>query len=211
MAPLVERFVHRHILGLQPDPDHWPVPHDVGGLAVPAGMTFSDDAGQTLILANEFYPTWPRRRTAIGAHAYRFEENGELDCGWRLADVAARFLRDRCPRGFDLAVIVPPPDTYGCRRILPWVAERLARVLDIQFKPALFETACPLAAHPDRTRRPTLPITEIFQISHTPDVPLKDARVLLLDWRRHSGKTLLILARILRKCGAEVMRFTWLG
>jgi hypothetical protein len=211
MAPLVERFVNHHILGLQPDPDHWPVPHDVGSLPVPTGTTLSDDAGRTLILANEFSPTWPRRRTVAGAHAYRFEENGEFDCGWRLTDVAARFLRTRFPRAFDLAGIVPPPDTYGVRRVLPWVAERLARSLDIPFEPVLFETTCPLAAHPDRTGRPTRPMTGIFQINDTLDVRLKDSRVLLMDWRRHSGKTLLILARMLRRKGAEVVRFAWLG
>ena len=54
VAPQAGRFINRNILGLQPDPDHWPMPHNAGSLPVPTGITLSDDAGQTLILDREF-------------------------------------------------------------------------------------------------------------------------------------------------------------
>ena len=211
VAPQAGRFINRNILGLQPDPDHWPMPHNAGSLPVPTGITLSDDAGQTLILDREFTRAWPRRRTAIGAHAFRFEENSEYDCGWRLANVASRFIRRHGTPEFNLAGIVPPPDTFGHLRVLPWAAQRLTQLLEIAFQPKLFETAGPLAVHPDRARRPTLPLTEMFRIGNTSATQLTDTRVLLIDWRRHSGKTLLTLARMLRKKGAQVVRFVWLG
>jgi hypothetical protein len=211
VAPQAGRFINRNILGLQPDPDHWPMPHNAGSLPVHRGITLSDDTGQTLILDHEFTRAWPRRRTAIGAHAFRFEENSEYDCGWRLADVASRFLRRHGTPKFDLAGIVPPPDTFGHVRVLPWVARRLALLLGSSYQSDLFETTCPLAVHPDRVRRPALPLTEMFRIGNASITQLKDARVLLIDWRRHSGKTLLTLARMLHKKGAQVVRFVWLG
>ena len=211
VAPQVERFINRHFLGLQPDPDQWPAPLDLNRLTVPAGIVLNDETGQTLILSHEFMPAWHRRRTAVGAHAYRFERNGEYDCGWRLAGVAARFIRRHGHSALDFAGIVPPPGAYGSRRVLPWVAERLARTLDIAFEPSLFETACPLGNHPDVTKRLLLPLTEMFRINDAYDSKLANARVLLIDWRLHRGRTLLTLARMLRKKGAEVLRFTWLG
>ncbi len=211
VAPQAERFINRNILGLQPDPDHWPMPHNCGSLPVPEGMTLNDDTGQTLILDREFMSTWPHRRTTIGAHVFRFEENSEYDCGWRLADVASRFIRRHGGPEFDLAGIVPPPDTFGHVRVLPWVARRFAQLLKVSFQPDLFETTCPLSVHPDRQRRPALPLTEMFRIGNASITQLKDARVLLIDWRIQNGKTLLTLARLLRKKGAQVARFAWLG
>lgn len=211
VAPQVERFINRNILGIEPDPDHWPAPPDCGSLPVPDGITLADDAGETLILGREFTSGWPHRRTVIGAHAYRFEENGEYDCGWRLADVASRFIRMHSASNFDLVTIVPPPDTFGHVRVLPWIAKRLAQMLEIAYQPELFEAAGPVAAHPDLVRRPTLPLTEMFRIGNANVARLKGARVLLVDWRRHKEKTLLTLARMLRKKDAQVTRFVWLG
>ncbi|MBI5868786.1 MAG: phosphoribosyltransferase [candidate division Zixibacteria bacterium] len=33
---------------------------------------------------------------------------------------------------------------------------------------------------------------------------------MLIDWRYHHGRTLSTLARMLRRSGAEVVRFVWL-
>ena len=95
--------------------------------------------------------------------------------------------------------------------MLPWVAERLTLIMDIPYEPSLFETACPLGSHPDVSRHLPLPLTEMFRINDACVSKLENARVLLIDWRLHSGRTLLTLARMLRKKGAEILRFTWLG
>lgn len=210
VVPQLERFINRQILGIEPDIDHWPPPPDVGSLPVPAGLILSDEAGQTLILGHESSATRPRRRTVMGAQAFRFEKNLEYDCGWRLCDVAARFIRRHTDEPFDCLTIVPPPDTFGQIGILPWLAARLAQSLGISYQPDIFETTSPLAVHPDASRRATLPLTETFRIGRAHAGNVKDARVLLIDWRHHSGRTLLTLTRMLRKKGAEVVRFVWL-
>lgn len=211
IVPQLERFINRQILGIEPDPDHWPAPPDLGSLAIPAGTFLSDDAGQTLILGCEYSSGWPRRRTVIGAQAFRFENNHEYDCGWRLCDVAARFIRRHASDDFNLLTIVPPADTYGQLRSLPWLAGRVAKSMEIPYLPDVFESVGPLAVHPDALRRPTIPLTELFRVADSHAPRLKNSRVLLIDWRRHSGRTLLTLTRMLCGKGAAVVRFAWLG
>jgi len=75
----------------------------------------------------------------------------------------------------------------------------------------MFVTAGPLAVHADSVRRPTLPMTEMFRIEADHASRLDGVHVLLIDWRRHSGRTLLTLTRMLRRKGAQVVRFVWLG
>lgn len=211
LAPEAERFIYRHILGVQPDPDHWPQPDDVGMLPVPNGIVLTDKAGRTFILDREFSELWHHRRTAVGAAAFRFAENGEYDCGWRIADVAARFV-ERCdPTAFDCVTIIPPPITFGQTRILPWIGARLAQILNVANEPSLIETTAPIAAHPDLARKPALLTNEMFNISQATAPYLAGSRVLLIDWRYHKGHTLLAIARMLRKRGADVTRFAFLG
>ncbi len=211
VAPQLERFINRQILGIEPDPDHWPIPHDVASLSVNGGFTLTDEAGPTMILGCEFTPKRLRRRTVTGAHAYRFEENLEYDCGWRLCDAAARFIRREMAGAINYVTTVPPPDTFGQVRVLPWLAQRLANLLQVDYLPNLFVTSGPLAVHPDLVRRPALPLAEMFRLNPECPARLDGARILLIDWRRHSGRTLLTLTRMLRRKGAEVARFAWLG
>jgi hypothetical protein len=211
VVPDLERLLNRHVLGVQPDPDAWPRPRDIGRLPTPTGIETVDDDGRMLILAREFTHAWHRGRTAIGAHAYRFEQNREYDCGWRLADVAARLLAAEEATPIDLVTIVPPPDTYGRRRVLPWIAARLADLLDAKYEPNLLSTVCPLAKHPDIAQRLKLAPTDVFRINDTVNVPLDGQRVLLTDWRHYRGKTLRLLSRLLGKQGADVIRFAFLG
>jgi hypothetical protein len=205
------RFVNRHVLGLQTDPDFLPQPSDCASIPVPLGFSAGDDAGPVWILDKEYLPAWHHRRTVVGAQAYRFEYNEEYDCGWRLADVAARFLRMQVG-GDDPAIvtIVPPPAVYAPVTVLPWLGTRLSQLLNLRFAPALFDVACPLHAHPDTIRHPRLPLSEVFRISGEAGVDLEGQRVLLIDWRYHQGRTLSTLARLLRRRKAEVVRFAWL-
>jgi hypothetical protein len=211
VGPDLERFLNRYVLGQQPDPDAWPRPRDIGRLPAPTGIETVDDDGCTLILAREFIHGWPRRRTAIGAHAYRFERNREYDCGWRLADAAARFLVAKEAVPVDLVTIVPPTNTHGSRQVLPWVAQRMAELLGALYEPNAFIAVCPLAKHPDIAQRLKLPPAEVFRMNDAVKPALDGQRVLLTDWRRNRGKTLRLLTRRLGKHGADVIRFAYLG
>lgn len=217
VLPGWERFIDRHVLGERPDPDHWPEPHDVARLPVPAGIDHADAAptnsgvlrtGPAWVLGREFLPVWHRRRTGMGAQAYRFTQNEEYDCGWRLVDVAFRFL---CARMADhrpgLVVIVPPPPVYTPVRTLEWLAERLARRFDAAYAPELFAAVAPIGAHADRVKRLPVVPRELYEMSGAAD--LEGRFVLLVDWQWHRGRTITILARKLDRAGARVMRFAW--
>jgi hypothetical protein len=211
VASSAERLIDRHIFGLQTDPNFWPPPSDCASIPVPVGINTSDDAGPAWILDNESLPAWHGRRTVIGAQAFRFECNEEYDCGWRLADVAARFLRLLC-HGNDpgIITIVPPPTIYTPVPVLHWLGTRLAQSLDAGFVPGLFEAACPFHVHPDDIPHPKLTLSAMFRVNGDAGVNLQSQRVLLIDWRYHQGRTLTTLARLLRRSHAEVVRFAWL-
>jgi predicted amidophosphoribosyltransferase len=204
------RIVSRHVLGLAPDPDTWPEPRDVGALPVPAGVDHSSDLGPAWSLDREVTPAWHRRRTVIGAQAYRFEHNGEYDCGWRLVDAAARFLSVRQPdQQFDLVALVPPPPVYAPVSVLEWSGERLARRLNLGFHPAFLAANAPVGTHPDLERHLPLPISELYRLSEP--APIRGQTLLLLDWRWHKGRTMKTIAKLLRQNGANAVCFTWLA
>jgi hypothetical protein len=209
VAPELERFLNRHILGIAPHPDHWPPPPDCARFAVPSGYDVSDVTGAAWVLAHEQMRSWHHRRTTLGAEGFRFARNGEFDCGWRLADVAARFIRTRISAKFDLVSMAPQAPGFRSAQVLPWIAERLAHTLEVRCAPNLFASACPFAEHPDVARYLAVPVTSLFTISAETDTTLNGASVLLVDWRRHTGRTLRALAQLLRRCGATVIRFTW--
>ncbi|GAB4329255.1 MAG: hypothetical protein Kow0074_25690 [Candidatus Zixiibacteriota bacterium] len=209
MAPELERFLHRHILGAAPHPDHWPAPADIDRLPVPPGRDISDETGASWVLASEHMRAWHHRRTSIGAHGYRFAHNGEFDCGWRLADVAARFVLERLDTTIDMITLLPPPPIYRSRFVLPWVTQRLAERLRVPFVPNLFDAAAPYAEHPDIARHLAIPTTSLFSLSRETDIQLSGVSVLLVDWMRYTGQTLRALAQLLKRKGATVIRLTW--
>src|SRR3972149_10660842 len=206
-----ERQINRYIFGLQPNPHFWPPPSDCASIPVPAGISVSDDDGPAWILDAEHLRAWHRRRTVIGAQAFRFEWNEEYDCGWRLADVATRFLRLQCV-GKDppIVTIVLPPTVYTPVPVLHWLGVRLAESLDAEFVPDLFEAACPFHIHPDDIHHPRLTLNDMFRISGSASINLKAQRVLLIDWRYHQGRTLTTLARLPRRSRGEAVRLAWL-
>lgn len=215
----LERLIFRHILGLQPDPDCWPVPIGINRLAVPQGIDTADALGPVWSLDAEFMRAWHHRRTPIGAHAFRFEQNGEYDCGWRLADVAARFLQehDRSD-GLTMLTIVPPAPVYRRVSVLPWLGRRLAELLRLQYVPDAFDMTRPLPGHPDSVfgvnrdaaSRPKITLDELYRMPDETVSQFSNQRVLLTDWRLHAGRTLTTLTRLLQRHNAEVVRFTWL-
>jgi len=209
--PRAGQFVNRHVFGLQPDPDFWPRPSDCDAIPSPLGINAGDDAGPVWILDDEFLPTWHHRRTVAGAQAYRFEYNEEYDCGWRLADAAARFLR-MAGGGNDPAIVtvVPPPAVYAPVPVLPWLGTRLSQLLNSRFVPELFDVACPLHVHPDAPSHSKMTLNAMFRISGDIGINLEGQRVLLIDWRYHQGRTLSTLARLLGRRKVEVVRFAWL-
>lgn len=209
VVPELERFLHRHILGTVPHPDHWPEPPDIDRLPVPPGRDVSDETGASWVLAQEHMRAWHHRRTSIGAHGYRFAHNGEFDCGWRLADVAARFVRERFDIAIAMVTLLPPPPTYRSRFVLPWVAQRLAERLSVPFVPNLFDTAAPYAEHPDIARHLAVPPSSLFSLSRETDTQLSGASVLLVDWMRYTGHTLRGLAQLLKRKGATVIRLAF--
>lgn len=210
IAPDLERFLNRHVLGVDVAPDYWPKPRDISTLPIPNGFDIADDAGSGWILAREYHDGWPKRRTAVGAHGYRFAHNREFDCGWRLVDCAARLIRANMESDFACVTILPPANVFRANEILPWLAVRLAGELNTAFIPDLFTAVCPLAVHPDVARHLRVPSTNVFVLNDQSPVHLGGARVLLLDWRYHSGRTLRALAGLMRRRGAEVTRLVWL-
>lgn len=206
----LERIVYAGVLGLSPDPDTHPEPADLHSLPLPAGIDRSTDDIPAWALEPEFQNRWPWRRTLIGAHAYRLEETGEYDCGWRLADLAARFLRSRlAQQDWHLVATIPPPPVFTKTPVLEWTAARLARILNAHFRPDLFEPMAPIHQHTDRLRRHPMPLVDLYPIGQPKSVFQK--RVLLTDWRWEKGRTMLTLAKSLRHAGAEVCCLTWLG
>ncbi len=217
-APRIDRFasgarrlIDRHIFGLTTDPDSWPKPDDLGSIPLPEGIPLDDDAGHVWILDNERLSAWHRLRTVIGAQAFRFEQNEEYDCGWRLVDVAARFLQSH---GDDwnaaLVAMVPPPPVYTSIPVLPWLGARLATTIDARFVPDLFAASAPYPTHPDVIPHAKMPPSGLFRIKGSSESNLAGVHVLLIDWRYHHGRTLSTLARMLRRSGADVVRFAWL-
>ncbi|HUU46812.1 MAG TPA: phosphoribosyltransferase [Acidobacteriota bacterium] len=210
VTPQLERFINLHILGLRPDPDTWPEPHNVDCLAIPEGLDRSNTHGPAWILTREHTASWHHRRTMIGMHAYRLAETEDYDCGWRLVDVAYRFLAAHLgERTIDLVTIIPPPPVYARVAVLEWSAERLAKRLGARYVPTLFEPAAPIGKHPDLVDRlPVIPV-EFYSIAEP--ITFRDKTVLLADWRWHEGRMMTILARRLVRAGAEVVRFAWLA
>jgi len=206
----LSRLVNRHVLGLAPDPDTWPEPPDVDCLPIPAGVDHSSDLGPARSLDCEFTRAWHRRRTVIGAQAYRFEHNEEYDCGWRLVDVAARFLRQSQPDTYiDLVSLVPPPPVYAPVPVLAWVGKRLALRLNTEFLPELLTATAPFGTHPDLAPRLPVPLGELYRL----DDPafIRGKTLLLIDWCWHKGRTMKTITKLLRQNGAHVVCFTWLA
>jgi hypothetical protein len=205
----IERVLYGRILGLAPDPETWPPPDNVSSLPVPDGLEKFAENLSGWVLEPEFGPRWPRRRTVIGAHAYRLEENAEYDCGWRLVDVAARFLRPRLLSHPDIVSIVPPPQLFQAVHSLEWAGERLAHSLDSTFRPDLFTISAPLNGHADRLAKLPAPWGGLYGLARPESVFNKN--ILLIDWRWEKGKSLWALSKLLRDAGAPVVCFAWMG
>ena len=205
----LRQFLNRHILGQRPDPETWPVPTDLGSLPIPDGIDCADTAGPAWICAPEKSAVWHKRRTVIGAQAYRFIRNEEYKCGWRLVDLAQRFIADReADDKPEIVTILPPPPITMRVPALTWCAERLAERFDARFMPDLFDPVAPIGRHPDLTLKlPTIP-AEFYSIANT--LQLTGKVILLCDWRWHRGRMITILARRLAIAGAVPIRFTWL-
>lgn len=204
----VERLVVRHTLGLMPNPETWPEPADVASLPQPIGIEKSVEKMRGRVLEREFNTTWPRRRTLIGAHAYRFESNGEYDCAWRLVDLAARFIQSHADPAPDVLMIVPPVPVFRATPALEWSGERLARRLGCAFRPDAISPAAPLADHADRLNTLPVPWGDLYRLDRPEFVFGK--RVLLCDWRWEKGKSMIAISKLLRHAGAEVVCFAWL-
>jgi hypothetical protein len=209
IAPQLTQFLQRHILGLKPDPETWPAPSDIDALPIPDAISHNDAAGAATILATEKTTTWPKRRTSIGAQAYRLIHNGEYDCGWRLVDLAYRFLSEQYADDKpEIVTILPPPPVTASVPALNWCTKRLAERLDALYLPNLFDPVAPIGRHPDLTSKlPTIP-AEFYNMAST--VRLTGKVILLCDWRWHQGRMITMLARQLAKAGAAPIRFTWL-
>jgi hypothetical protein len=202
--------VNHRVLGLAPDPDTWPEPPDVASLQVPEGADYSSDLGPAWSLDSEFTRAWHRRRTAIGAQAYRFEHNEEYDCGWRLVDVAARFLpRKQLDQHIDLVTLIPPPPVYARVPVLAWSGERLALRLNTEFLPELLIATAPFGTHPDLAPRLPVPLGELYRLDDSAFV--RGKTLLLIDWRWHKGRTMKTITKLLRQNGTHVVCFTWLA
>lgn len=203
-----ERLLYRHILGIAPDPETWPPPNDLSSLPLPPGFEKSGENLHGWVLAREFSSRWPRRRTVVGASAYRFEVNAEYDCGWRLVDLARRFLNSPPAPAFDLVTIVPPPQVFQPVHALEWSGERLARLLNSTFRPDLFIVSAPLIDHADRLSKLPTSWGDLYRLSRPESVFKKN--VLLIDWHWEKGKSLWALTKLLRHAGAEVVCFAWM-
>lgn len=204
----LQTLLYRHVLGLVPDPETWPPPPDVSSLPLPSGRERTDETLHGWAMSPEFAPGWPQRRTAIGAQAYRFTTNGEYDCGWRLCDLATRFLTIKSPEKCDLVIPVPTPPIFTPVEPVEWLGQRLAKSLAATFRPDLVALSAPLADHADRLRHPPLPWGDLFRLTRPESV--FNRRVLLIDWRWERGRSLKAIQKLLRHAGAEVVCFSWL-
>jgi hypothetical protein len=202
--------VQRSVLGVTVDPETWPEPSDVATLPVAAGIAHPNPIGPAWSMADEFRDGWVRHRTVIGAQAYRFAVNGEYDCGWRLVDAAARFLRSQVTESrIDAVAIIPPPPVHHSVAVLPWAATRLALRLAAAYTEKLLVPVAPYGEHPDTARHLPVPLGELFTIDASLIRP--DMQILLADWRWHRGRTLTAVGVKLREMGVRVIHFTWLG
>jgi len=204
----LERLIARHTLGLMPDPVTWPMPLDIDSLPLHKGLEKSGEKFTGRVLDTEFLDRWPHRRTVVGAHAYRFETNGEYDCGWRLANLAARFIQAETMQPYDLLITIPPPQVYRSVQTLEWSGERLARLLDCIFRPDLISLSAPLSDHADRLTKLPAPWGDLFRLNRPESVFNK--RVLLCDWHWEKGKSMTAVSKLLRHAGADVLCFAWL-
>jgi hypothetical protein len=206
----MDRLAHRYLLGESPNPENWPPPDDVHALALPVGLNKSDDETTAWVIAKEYTEDWTHRRTPIGAQSYRFVENGEYDCGWRLADLAHRFVAAHAANTtWDIITIIPSPPVFTPTPVLEWTAERFARELGARFRPDLFTMAAPLRDHPDRLRKLPMPLADLLILSHPEFVFAK--KMILADWRWEQGRVMTVAAKLLRRAGAEVFCLAWLG
>lgn len=215
VKPLYQRVIDRahrltaaYLLGLSPDPDVWPPPHDVSALPLPMGREKHGEFANGWVLDREFGAVWPHRRTVIGAHAYRFETSVEYDCGWRLADLAGRFLLKRSTMKFDLVICVPRPQMFAPVNPVEWTGQRLASQIGATFRPDLTVLSAPLIDHPDRLSKLPVPWGNLYTLSRPESVYNKN--ILLIDWRWERGKALAALSRLLLHAGAKVECFAWM-
>lgn len=204
----LQRFAYRHVLGLSPDPETWPAPADRDSIPLPYGIEKCGEQLHGWVLDKEFTDGWPRRRTVIGAQAYRLESNGEYDCGWRLVSLAERFLKDRLESTIDIVLPLPPPQIYRQVPCLEWSSERLARTLRATFRPDLIEVSAPLIDHTDRLSKLPASWGDLFTLTRPESVFNK--QVLLCDWRWEKGKSQTALTKLLRHAGADVVCFAWM-
>lgn len=204
----LERLAHRHILGLTPDPETWPAPPGIDSIPLPSGIETFGEQLRGWALDREFAGRWPKRRTVIGAQAYRLETNGEYDCGWRLENLADRFLKSRLEPQIDVLIPVPPPQIYRQVPCLEWTSERLAQSLGATYRPDLIEASAPLMDHADRLSKLPVSWGDLFVLTRPESVFNK--RILLCDWRWERGRSLTALTKLLRHAGAEVVCFTWM-
>ena len=148
------------------------------------------------------------KRTVIGAHAYRFDINGEYDCGWRLINLAGRFITANAASPHDILATVPPIPIFRPISTLEWAGERLARDMNCTFRPDLIGVSAPLADHADRLRTPPVPWGDLYRLNRPESVYGK--HVLLCDWRWEKGKSMTAMSKLLRHAGAEVVCFAWM-
>lgn len=204
----LQRFAYRHLLGLSPDPETWPAPTDRDCIPLPLGIEKSGEQLHGWVLDREFTEGWPRRRTVVGAQAYRLESNGEYDCGWRLVSLAERYIRGRQETQIDIVIPVPPPQIFRQVPQLEWTCERLSRSIGAAFRPDLIEVSAPMMDHADKLTGLPVPWGDLFVLTRPESVFNK--RVLLCDWRWERGKSLTALTKLLRHAGAEVVCFAWM-
>lgn len=204
----LQRLAYRHMLGLTPDPETWPAPADRDSIPLPIGIDKPGEQIRGWVLDKEFTDGWPRRRTVLGAQAYRLESNGEYDCGWRLVSLAERSIGSRHQAQIDIVIPVPPPQIFRQVPQLKWTCERLSRSIGAAFRPDLIEVAAPLMDHADRLTKLPVPWGGLFVLTRPQSVFNK--RILLCDWRWERGKSLTAVTKLLRHAGAEVVCFAWM-
>lgn len=204
----LERVIGQRVGGVAPDPESWPPPGDCDRLQLVPAVEKSFDDMRAWVLGHELQGDWIRRRTTLGAQAYRLESNGEYDCGWRLVSLAARFIQSAHERRPDLLIPVPRAQVFSPVDALDWCCSRLASSVGATYRPDLIALSAPLSDHPDRLSH--MPVTwgELFRITRPATVFGK--HILLCDWRWERGKSMMALSKVLRKAGAEVVCFAWM-